>query len=73
MKWNILVVDDEESIRKLLKSRLEREGYSVVTASSAEEAEREFATGKPFSTVVTDLKMPGKDGFGLMKDRKSVV
>ena len=66
MKWSVLVVDDEESIRKLLKSRLEREGYDVVSAASAEEAEREFASGKTFSTVVTDLKMPGKDGFALM-------
>jgi DNA-binding NtrC family response regulator len=71
MNRSILVVDDEESIRKLLKSRLEREGYQVVTAQNAEEAEREFASGKTFSTVVTDLKMPGKDGFGLMKALKT--
>lgn len=64
---HILVVDDEESIRQLLKSRLEREGYTVVTASNAEEAEKEFKSGKEFSTVVTDLKMPGKDGFSLMQ------
>ncbi len=67
MKARILVVDDEESIRNLLKSRLEREGYEVTTASSADEAEKYFGNGNGYGTVVTDLKMPGKDGFGLMK------
>jgi len=67
MRYSVMIVDDEESIRRLLKSRLEREGYNVVTASSAEEAEREFGAGTRFSTVVTDLKRPGKDGLGRMK------
>lgn len=67
MKSRIMIVDDEESIRKLLKSRLEREGYEVTVASNAEEAEKHFGNGNGYGTIVTDLKMPGKDGFGLMK------
>ena len=56
MKNRILIVDDEESIRKLLKSRLDREGYEVVTASNCEEAEKAFgANGNGFGTVITDL------------------
>ncbi len=71
MKNRILIVDDEESIRKLLKSRLDREGYEVVTASNCEEAEKAFGTnGNGFGTVITDLKMPGKDGFQLMETFK---
>ncbi|HTL11707.1 MAG TPA: sigma-54 dependent transcriptional regulator [Bdellovibrionota bacterium] len=67
MKNRVLVVDDEETIRKLLKARLERDGHDVVACSGAAEAEREFATGAPVAVMVTDLKMPGKDGFELMK------
>jgi DNA-binding NtrC family response regulator len=65
MRPRILVVDDEDTIRKLLKSRLEREGQDVETACNAEEAEQAFTKGE-VGVLVTDLKMPGKDGFALM-------
>jgi len=65
MKPRVLVVDDEETIRKLLKSRLEREGFPVEVASNATEAQALFASGGDVGVVVTDLKMPGTDGFGL--------
>jgi DNA-binding NtrC family response regulator len=71
MKTRVLIVDDEESIRKLLKSRMEREGYDTITAANADEAEKAFGTnGNGIGTVVTDLKMPGRDGFALMKALK---
>ncbi len=70
MKPRVLVVDDEETIRKLLKSRLDREGYDVVTASSADEAEKAFGAGAEIGVVITDLKMPGRDGFALMSALK---
>lgn len=66
MKPRVMIVDDEETIRKLLKSRLERDGYELVVASNAEEAESMFNSTGGIGTLVTDLKMPGKDGFGLM-------
>jgi len=44
MKTRVLIVDDEESIRKLLKSRMEREGYDTLVAADAEEAEKLFGT-----------------------------
>src|SRR5690348_14103674 len=65
MRTRILIVDDEETIRKLLKSRLERDGYEVVTACNADEAQTAYKTGD-FGVVVTDLRMPGKDGFALL-------
>ena len=65
MKTRVLVVDDEESIRKLLKSRLERDGFDVISASNADEAEKHFASGVTIGVVVTDVKMPGRDGFEL--------
>jgi DNA-binding NtrC family response regulator len=71
MKTRVLIVDDEDSIRKLLKARMEREGYDTLTAANADEAEKAFgANGNGIGTVVTDLKMPGRDGFALMKALK---
>lgn len=70
MPQKVLVVDDEETIRKLLKSRLEREGFEVVTAHGAEEAEKALTPG--FGVLITDLKMPGKDGLALMAWAKEI-
>jgi len=66
MKPRVLVVDDEETIRRLLKSRLERDGHDCEAAASADEAQAAFAKGGEVGVVITDLKMPGKDGFALM-------
>src|SRR4051812_43176168 len=65
MKARVIVVDDEETIRNLLKSRLERDGHDVAVASNADEAQGLFAYGEA-GVLVTDLRMPGKDGFALM-------
>jgi DNA-binding NtrC family response regulator len=65
-KARILVVDDEETIRKLLKSRLDREDFDVAVAAHAGEAEQAFEKGGEIGVMITDLKMPGKDGFALM-------
>jgi DNA-binding NtrC family response regulator len=70
-KARILVVDDEETIRNLLKSRLDREGYDVVTSANAAEAEQVLARGGDTAVMITDLKMPGKDGFELMNWAKN--
>lgn len=66
MKPRVIVVDDEETIRKLLKSKLERDGNDVATASNADEGQTLFASGGEVGVLITDLKMPGKDGFALM-------
>lgn len=76
MKPRVMIVDDEETIRKLLKGRLEREGVEVISAGSAQEAETAFTAatkegGAPIGVLVTDLKMPGRDGFSLMDWVKS--
>ncbi|MCM2276700.1 MAG: sigma-54 dependent transcriptional regulator [Oligoflexia bacterium] len=65
-KERVLVVDDEDTIRKLLKARLERDGQDVAVAGNADEAQAAFATGGEVGVLVTDLRMPGKDGFALM-------
>src|SRR2546423_11888638 len=65
-KARILTVDDEETIRKLLKSRLDRENYDVQTAKDADDAQKILLSGAETGVLITDLKMPGKDGIALM-------
>jgi DNA-binding response OmpR family regulator len=56
MMWKILLVDDEEPIRKLLKTVLEMGNFELVTASSAKAA-IELLRAQTFDAVVTDLRM----------------
>ena len=60
MKQNILVVDDEQSLRQFLEIFLEKEGYDVDTAASLEEAERAIGRNV-YDLVLTDLRMTGED------------
>ena len=69
MRARVLIVDDEETIRKLLRSRLEREGHEVAVACNADEADAVLDAGG-IGLVITDLKMPGRDGFALMASLK---
>ncbi len=63
---NILVVDDEESIRGILTETLAGEGYRVTTAASAEEALKTLS-GRSFDVVVSDIRMPGLSGIQLLQ------
>ena len=58
----ILLVDDEESIQKLLTFPLEREGYRVIQARDGEEALLRFQEG-PVDLVVLDVMLPKLDGL----------
>jgi two-component system, NtrC family, response regulator len=63
----ILVVDDEESLRRVVQVQLEQRGYEVATASSAEEALVQMSKAAP-ELVISDLRMPGKSGLDLLKE-----
>src|SRR5512139_2397486 len=63
----VLVVDDDENILKLIKMRLEMEGYGAVTASSAEVA-LELARTEMFDVALLDYKLADKNGIALMSD-----
>jgi len=65
VKEKILLVDDEEGIRKVLGISLSDKGYDVFTAQDGEGALRLFKETKP-SVVLTDIKMPGMDGIELL-------
>lgn len=58
----ILVVDDEDRIRRLLRMYLERENYFIEEASNGEEA-LEMALKNDYHCILLDLMMPGKDGI----------
>jgi len=60
----VLIVDDDELIRGILRSRLERLGMRVVSAASAEEAVAAIEVLRP-GALVLDLHMPGLSGLDL--------
>jgi DNA-binding response OmpR family regulator len=62
----ILLVDDEDSIQKLLAYPLEREGYRVLQARDGEEALRRFASER-VDLVVLDIMLPKLDGLEVCK------
>ena len=57
----ILIIDDEESIRRNLQAFLQDEGYEVLTTNSGEEAMEKLTNYKPDLAVV-DIRLPGMDG-----------
>jgi len=69
LKEKILIVDDEEGIRKVLRISLADRGYNVLTAENATEALRTFGHEQP-GIVLTDIKMPGMDGIELLRRLK---
>ena len=64
-KTTILVVDDEEHVRTLLRRILEGAGYAIITASNGREALNKLARGN-IGLVLLDIKMPELDGFQTM-------
>lgn len=70
-KQKVLVVEDEELMRTILRTLLEGEGYEVFTADSAETALRLFPEND-FAVTLTDIKMGGMDGIALLDQVKAI-
>jgi signal transduction histidine kinase len=66
MEKQVLLVDDEPGILKVLGISLADRGYRVLTAQNGEEALRVFHEADP-EVILTDIKMPGMDGIELLK------
>jgi two-component system chemotaxis sensor kinase CheA len=68
---SVLLIDDAPFFRNMLAPVLKAAGYAVTSASSGEDALALLAGGKRFDVVVTDLEMPGMDGFELASALRS--
>ncbi|MFN2982454.1 two-component system response regulator AruR, partial [Escherichia coli] len=68
----VLVVDDDPVIRELLQAYLGEEGYDVLCAGNAGQAEACLAEcahlGQPVELVLLDIRLPGKDGLTLTRE-----
>lgn len=71
-KANILVVDDEPSIRKVLKAILEEKGYDVETAENGKEAIRKSKT-KFYNLALIDIRLPDMEGVKLLTEMKETI
>lgn len=65
----ILIVEDEEFIKRALEDNLGAEGYSVSTAGNGDEAIASLRKAKP-NLILLDLLMPGRDGFFVLEELK---
>jgi len=64
----VLVVEDQANHRKVLKGFLESKGWRAAIAKDAEEAKKLLTMKEKPALVLSDLKMPGTDGIGLLKE-----
>jgi|TARA_B110001452_G_scaffold213180_1_gene183873 two-component system, OmpR family, phosphate regulon response regulator OmpR len=69
IKYHILVVDDDDRIRELVKEYLKENKFIISSANSAEEAKIKLNYFK-FDLIVLDVMMPGQNGFELTKEIK---
>jgi CheY-like chemotaxis protein len=66
----ILVIDDEAYARQLVRVLLEKEGYEVTAATSADEGLRLIRETRP-DLVTLDLMMPGRDGLDMLAEKQA--
>ena len=71
-KAHILVVDDDDGIRDLVKKYLNENNYLINTASNAEEAQRKIEIIN-FDIIILDIMMPGKSGLQFLNDFKNII
>ncbi len=69
---HILVVDDDDRIRSLIKEYLSENNFIVSTASNADEAKKKLNFFN-FNLLVLDVMMPGQDGYSLIKELKEKI
>ena len=71
-KIHILIIDDDEKIRDLLKQYLKNNNFFVSTAINASDAEEKLKIVK-FDLAIIDIMMPGKDGLQLTKEIREKI
>ena len=71
-KLQILVVDDESRMRKLVKDFLEREGHTIIEAVDGMEAMDIFYENKDISLIILDVMMPRMDGWQVCREVRAL-
>ena len=71
MSKRVLIIDDEEHIRRMMRLTLEAAGYQVGEAKDGAEGLRAYADGSRWDAVVLDQRMPGMDGLETLRQIKS--
>ena len=71
-KAHILIVDDDDRIRELVKQYLDEHDYLVTTANSAEEAKEKINIVK-FDIIILDIMMPGQSGLDFTNENKKKI
>src|SRR3954465_9350334 len=67
----ILLVEDKDSLRTMLRHALERQGHAVIEARDQPEAVRILQQAQP-ALVLSDLRLPGGEGFGVLRASKEI-
>lgn len=67
----ILIIEDEKNMREILKILLEGEGYDVVEAPDGRTGIEQLRKDI-YDLIITDIKMPGDDGFAVLREAKKV-
>lgn len=70
MSKRILIIDDEENIRRVIRLALEAAGYEVGEASNGEHGLEAYKDGSTWDAVLLDQKMPGMDGLETLRHIK---
>ncbi len=68
---NILIIDDEAAILRLLSTILTRQGHEVDTAESGKEGIQNVQSNS-YDIIITDIKMPGVSGIDVLKEAKRI-
>ncbi len=68
----ILVVEDEENIRELVREHLEDEGYEVILAQDGADGLEKFSSNLDVGVILSDIKMPKMDGLTLLRKVKEI-
>jgi len=69
---HILVVDDDDGIRSLVKKYLEENNYLVTTSNNAEDASKKIKVIE-FDLIILDIMMPGKSGLEFIQENKKKI
>ena len=72
MKKRVLIIDDEQNIRRMMRLALETSGYEVGEAANGEEGLAIFTDGSAWNAVLLDQRMPGLDGLETLRRIKEI-